>query len=250
MKNYNELFVNTFTKSQTIDDTFANISNKEGLAAGIQYLKDIGCHWLDDDSFVVYYTINQFTLKEPTDDLNKLLDRILGMDEVIGITKTDKNLVIKLKDYTLEVETFSKRNPKVVKLLPDIESIERNGTCYDKAYKICLGFKGSSNLVTGYNYGYTDKSKYLHSWVEVTIDGKEYVVDGTLNAMINKEGYYKLRKINLLTSIPKEQLINDLLKYGSIIEEMGLDVYYVFRDEIISDLDKNEKMFENRKIHN
>lgn len=247
MKNYQELFVNEFLKSQNIDDTFAKISNKEGLASGIEYLKKLNCQWLDEDSYTILYTINQFTLKNKTEDMNDLFNKVSNIDDVLNIIKSDKKLIIMLKDYNIEVEIFSKRNPRVVNIIPDIESLERNGTCFLKAYNICLGFKNPSKIVTGYNYGYTDKSKFLHSWVEVTIDGKDYVIDGTLNAMFNKEGYYKLRKIKVLNEITKDELRQDMIKYGKFIEEIGIDVYYVFRDEIIKDLEKNNELFENKK---
>ena len=247
MKNYQELFVNEFTRSQNIDDTFANISNNECFAKGIEYLKSMNCKWLDEDSYVILCAINQFTLKNKTEDIDELFNRVLNIDDVLDVTRDDKYLTIKIKDYTIEVKTFSKRNPRAIDVLPDIESIERNGTCYIKAYQICLGFKGSAKVVTGYNYGYTDKSKFLHSWVEVTIDGEEFVIDGTLNAIFNKEGYYKLRKINVLSTITKDDLRQDMLNYGKFIEEIGLDVYYVFRNEIIKELEKNNNLFETNK---
>ena len=68
MKNYQELFVNEFTRSQNIDDTFANISNNECFAKGIEYLKSMNCKWLDEDSYVILCAINQFTLKNKTED--------------------------------------------------------------------------------------------------------------------------------------------------------------------------------------
>lgn len=248
MKNYKQLFDDEFTFSQIIDDTFPKIKHEQGFEKAIEYLKSLNCKWLDEYSFTILYTINQFTLKEPTSDLNKLYNKIAEIEDVLEINYTDRFLNIKLKDYDIEVETLSKRNPGINKILDDIETSKRNGTCFEKAFRLGLGFKPPAKIVTGYTYGYTDKSKFLHSWVEITRDNKEYVVDGTLNAVINKEGFYKLRKVNVISEINKDDLIEDRDKYWDFIDEIGIYVYFVFRDEIINELKKNDAAFESKKI--
>ena len=62
----------------------------------------------------------------------------------------------------------------------DIKCIDkRNGMCHllsisaAKLFSKYLNIK--SNVVTGYVNYYVPKNKYLHSWIELCIDGKEYV---------------------------------------------------------------------------
>lgn len=247
MKNYKELFVNEFSIAENIDNTFGRLICKEGIEKGLEYLNSINCKAVDIESFLIKYYINQYTLKESIYDTNEILKRISELDSVLEVSIIDKYLNIKRKDYNIEVETFSKRDPNIPESLPDIESIERNGTCYQKAYRISLGLKRPNKIVIGYIYGYTDKSKFLHTWVETTIDGVDLVFDGTLNAIINKEGYYKLLKVNVINEIKKEDFFEDIEKYGEFIDEIGLPVYYVYRDEIINELKKNDELFASSK---
>ena len=96
--------------------------------------------------------------------------------------------------------------------------------------------------MTGYIYGYSDKSKFLHSWVESTINDEEYVIDGTLNAMINKDGYYLMQHAKPITKISDSVLKSDIKNYVNEMQSIPLEVYYVFRDEIVNDLEKNQSI--------
>lgn len=112
---------------------------------------------------------------------------------------------------------------------------------------ICLNLGIPNNIVTGYTYGYTDKSQYLHSWIETELKGEPVVIDGTLNVIMNKEGYYKMRHIEVLTKISNETLMSDIEKYLSKVGKISLAVYYLFRNEIIEEFKKNETLFTTQK---
>ncbi len=230
MKNYNELFNTRFKTSQQIDEKFAELFNTSGLKEGIKYLKQIGATELDMDNYNIKYRISEWTKdslsnKEKIDFLNELRD--LG-DYILDI-KVEKN------------EKFNL--PEVKNLFPFIENNERFGNCYDFAYNISLNLGVPNQIVTGYIYGYSDKSEFLHSWVETTIKDEEYVIDGTLNAMINKQGYYLMQHAKPITKIDDSTLKSDLKNYVNEMQSIPLEVYYVFRDEIVNDLGKNREAF-------
>lgn len=67
---------------------------------------------------------------------------------------------------------FSEVVPQSKKLLIDLEDDRRVGTCYSKAFDIALHLGIPNDIVTGYTYGYTDKSKFLHSWIETKLKGE------------------------------------------------------------------------------
>ena len=230
MKNYNELFNTRFKTSQQIDEKFAELFNTSGLKEGIKYLKQIGATELDMDNYNIKYRISEWTKdslsnKEKIAFLNELRD--LG-DYILDI-KVEKN------------EKFNL--PEVKNLFPFIENNERFGNCYDFAYNISLNLGVPNQIVTGYIYGYSDKSEFLHSWVETTIKDEEYVIDGTLNAMINKQGYYLMQHAKPITKIDDSTLKSDLKNYVNEMQSIPLEVYYVFRDEIVNDLGKNREAF-------
>jgi hypothetical protein len=251
MKNYKELFEKEFDTSQQIDETFAKICNEKGLKKGVEYLKSINCKWLDYDSYTILYTINEWTKKTTSkEEKNNLLERISRQEDGIEVKKEINDnlkvpqLIIKRKDFEIKVIQFSKLVPKAMELFPDLEDDSRKGSCFNKAYGIALKLGIENDIVTGYCYGYTDKSKFLHSWIETKLKGEEVVIDGTLNAVFNKDGFYKLRHIEPLTRISNETLESDIEKYLSNFGTISPEVYYVFRDEMIKDFERNSKTFE------
>ena len=249
MKNYNELFNTRFKTSQKIDEKFAELFNTSGLKEGIKYLKQVGATELDMDNYNIKYRISEWTKnslsnKEKIAFLNELRD--LG-DYILDI-KVEKNEKFNLPEIKIETTKgiiqaiqFSSVAPEVKNLFPFIESDKRFGNCYDFAYNISLNLGVPNQIVTGYIYGYSDKSKFLHSWVESTINDEEYVIDGTLNAMINKDGYYLMQHAKPITKISDSVLKSDIKNHLDVMQTVPLEVYYVFRDEIVNDLERNNK---------
>ena len=182
--------------------------------------------------------------KEKIAFLNELMD--LG-DYILDI-KVEKNEKFNLPEVKIETTKgiiqaiqFSSVAPEVKNLFPFIESDKRFGNCYDFAYNISLNLGVPNQIVTGYIYGYSDKSKFLHSWVESTINDEEYVIDGTLNAMINKDGYYLMQHAKPITKISDSVLKSDIKNHLDVMQTMPMEVYYVFRNEIVNDLERNNK---------
>lgn len=251
MNNYNVLFEKEYNTSQEIDNTFAAICNEQGFSKGIEYLKSINFEWLDYDGYVILYTINAITKATTTlEEKKNLLKRVSRQEDVkeIKIEQSDKfnipQLIILKEDYEIRVMQLSELIPEAMEVLPDLESDERMGTCFAKAYDIALNLGIPNDIVTGYCYGYTDKSKFLHSWVETKYKGEEIVIDGVLNSIINKDGYYKLRHIEPLTRISDQTLNSDIEKYLLSLGTITPEIYYVFRDEIIKDFEKNAEVFQ------
>ena len=140
---------------------------------------------------------------------------------------------------------LSQYKTKIKRIIPNIEDESRFGNCYIYAYYISVGLPLPNNLVTGYIYGYSDKSKFLHSWIETNIKGEEFVIDATLNAVINKDGYYLMQHAKPINKISSQTLKEDLKNYEIIDNKnIPIELYYVFRDEIIKDLEKRNNEWE------
>ena len=252
MKSYNELFNERFHRSQEIDEEFSRIFNKDGLLEAINYLKSIGATTLDMDNYQIKYRISEWTKNKTSNkEKEKFMNKLLNLKDYIKKIDIGKNnnfnlpeLSIETTEGTIRAIQFSSIVPKCKEKLPFIETDERHGQCYDMAHIISLNLGISNNIVTGYIYGYTDKSKFLHSWVETTIKGEDYVIDGTLNSLINKQGYYLMQHAQPITKISNQTFANDIKNYLEKIETFPIEVYYVFRDEIIKDFQKNDEIFE------
>lgn len=250
MKNYNELFNTRFKTSQKIDEKFAELFNTSGLKEGIKYLKQVGATELDMDNYNIKYRISEWT-KDSLSDKEKIafLNELRDLGDYILDIKVEKNEKFNLPEVKIETTKgiiqaiqFSSVAPEVKNLFPFIESDKRFGNCYDFAYNISLNLGVPNQIVTGYIYGYSDKSKFLHSWVESTINDEEYVIDGTLNAMINKEGYYLMQHAKPITKISDSVLKSDIKNHLDVMQTIPIETYYVFRDEIVNDLKRNSKI--------
>lgn len=251
MKSYNELFNERFEKSQQVDETFVDLWSSEGLKSGIDYLKQVGATKLDIEDYYIKYSISQWTKKilsaqeklELLNELKNFKDYVLDVNIVTNDKFNVPEVVIKTTEGEIRAIQFSSVVPQVKEVFPFIENDERLGKCYTFAKTISLDLGIPNEIVTGYIYGYSDKSEFLHSWVETRLKGEEYVIDGTLNAIINKQGYYLMHNVKPLTRISTEQLLSDAEKYLNKIRSIPLEVYFVFRDEIINDLEKNQDIF-------
>lgn len=253
MKNYNILFEERFSKSQKYDENFSDLFNTKGLKEAIEYLKSIGATKLDIENYYIKYTINRWTQNDLNEaEKKELIEKLKELKDYVIDVKFEENkkfnvseVVIETIDGTIRAIQFSKFKPNVKKYIPNIEDKTRYGNCYIFSFYISIGIPFKNYLTTGYVYGYSDKSKFLHSWVEVNLDGEDYVIDATLNAMVNKEGYYLMENAKPINKISKQTLIDDLDNYKIIDNEnIPIEVYYVFRDEIIEDLIKNKDILQ------
>ena len=252
MKNYNILFQERFHKSQIYDDNFSNLFNTKGLKEAIEYLKSIGATKLDMENYLIKYKINKWTQNDLSElEKKEMLEKLKEIKDYVIDVKIESNekfnvpeVIIETTDGIIRAIQFSAFRPKVKEIISNIEDETRYGNCYKFAFYISVGIPFENYLTTGYIYGYSDKAKYLHSWVEVNIDGEDYVIDATLNAMVNKEGYYLIENAKPINKISKQTLINDLDNYKIIDNEnIPVEVYYVFRNEIIEELNKNKDIF-------
>ena len=253
MKSYKYLFHEPFKKSQMIDERFTDLCNTEGMKSGINYLRSIGATKLDLDNYEIKYRISKWTQNDLTEqEKEAFLNELLELKDYVINVKIEENNIMKIPeveilttDGPIRAMKFSAYKPKVKKIIPNIEDESRFGHCYDYAFYLSTGIPLPNNLVTGYIYGYCDKSNFLHSWIETTINDEEYVIDATLNAIINKEGYYLMQHAKPLNKISKQTFIEDLNKYPMIYNKnIPLEVYYVFRDELVRDFEKRNNDFE------
>lgn len=238
-------FHKPFEISAQIDNTFAEIYNTQGFKPAIDYLLSMGATKLDKDSYEITYNINECT-KETTSpeerkkiikSLTRLNDYVINATITYNEQKKKEEIIITTAKGEIRVIEFSSLTPNIKQELPIITTGERNGKCFDLSFRINRRLGLAHQLVTGYIYGYTDISRYLHTWIELTYKGEEYVIDGTLNALINKEGYYLLKHAQPITKITDQQFQSDLDNHLDKLQGIPLEIYLVYRDEIINDLD-------------
>ena len=82
-----------------------------------------------------------------------------------------------------------------MKLFPDIETDKRHKRCHVDSVELSKGLQDRTRVATGYVYTFGEGDKFLHSWVELYLKGKPFVVDTTRNLLMERRGYYYIRNI-------------------------------------------------------
>ena len=251
MKNYEEFINKRFDKSQEIDETFVDFLSKEDYAGALDYLKNVGATELDMDSYGLLLTVSEYTYEQGAyKDFESLKNHLLKNEDFIKSVNEEYNEKLKVTELIIDttigpvcVIPLSKLIPEAKNRIEHLEDEKRFGNCYENNKIISLNIGKQNDLVIGYIYGYTDISEFLHIWVEVTIKGKEYVIDSIFNAVINKDAYYRLLRAKPLNKVSSEVIKEDIEKYLEQIGVFPIEPYLMYHDEIISDFEKNKEIF-------
>lgn len=120
-------------------------------------------------------------------------------------------------------------------LITELLSTKRYQKCYARSLNLA-NLIGDCNILTG--YASFNNLKYLHAVVEREIDGINYVYDWTKNLFIKEEDYIKLTHFDVISSCN----INDIDKNDPLLNITSLLPYFVFKNELESDLQRNKKI--------
>ena len=153
-------------------------------------------------------------------------------------------VIIDTKEGVVKAKILSEVLPQLKEIDSKIQTSERLGNCHQGSLDICSILANPHEIVTGYIYGPSDKAKYIHTWIECLIKEKECVIDYTMNAFMNKEGFYIIKNPEPISRISGQDIKADAKKYGSFLEKINIRQYLLYRDEIIKDLEKNGQFFD------
>ena len=206
-----------------------NIKTKELL------LKDLQLDTTKEDNYELDNIYSELTIY--TMIKNKILGSLIFKHKKSNITNDPKTGLshYKNKDFDFDFYLLSqhmKNNKK------ELESSKRLHKCHEKSLSITRGsVYDETYLLTGY-ITYEDK-EVLHSVMEFHDNG-EFIVDYTMNIIMPKTDYFKLTKFRELSRLKKDTIEKDI----DIMRELKFLVpfYFIFRDEIVRDLKKNDKV--------
>ena len=125
-----------------------------------------------------------------------------------------------------------------------LTSKRRLHQCHNESYNIVKNAKyEEAYVLTGYVN--VEGASILHSIAEVGSQGKMRVIDYTQNLVMLKEDYIKITNFKEISRVSREDINND----EDIINKFKIDLpyYFIFRDEIINDLKKNENVLTLKK---
>ena len=229
-----------FAKLLAINDKFSKWENElnEKLNGGkllslklFQMMKRTPIDW---DTLWIVTSIGTFTLNNNVENFEHVLNQTQQRGIVknferkkIGyslVTKDDTLIrFIKLTDFIPSLDEDAKKR---------LESSKRSGHCHWDSIHLAEHLEMPSKVVSGYCTMQSKKMPYPHTWVELEHQGKEWVLDFTMNEVMNKEGYYKLYNPQNTIAIDNTTLIEDLrLRKKSSLEFEDIRMYLFHPDE-------------------
>lgn len=188
------------------EQEYDNIINSNTLKLKNSNLKEIYADYklkkLSENPLGV---INLFTLKKPS-----------KFRCIVYRVKKEKNYFI-YKDIKFSVLALNVENERYKK---ELYSEKRVGTCFDKSFDFCNSIDNSKIILAMcINPFFTTGKKFLHAFVEILgKDGKEYILDGTLNIKMEKDMYLKLLNAKIISEMSR----NEFFEYVKFIEENNL----------------------------
>ena len=251
---YRELFDSI--KGTQLDLEYNRIKNTGTDLEYDEFIKKNNIKETYDEDFMIYSLFSDQTLEnKPLGEIRYLYLKLLSSKDYIKDIKVVNNekantnqLIIDTTKGKITLLPLTEAIPKAKEVYPVLETIARANTCFSNSLNISLSLSNRDNdVVTGIIHGLTDKSKYLHSWVETNLFGEDVVIDFTMNAIINKEGYYQFRHAEEIERINGKTIVEDSKNYGNMLDALDAHaaLYNIFRDELVGDLDKNS--FLNKK---
>lgn len=123
-----------------------------------------------------------------------------------------------------------------------LTSARKKGSGHYDSINLSTSLNFPSKVATGFTHGLTSRSRYLHSWVETSLDDEPVVIDYTMNAIINKEAYYELKKADVISKVSSSTLKEDgKIVYPYILRgELSYAEYLACRVEVLENIAQSE----------
>lgn len=191
---------------------------------------------------IAYWTLDHFmnlTDDTITTKIKKLVLKICNLNlDRISYDKDLKLYKYQYKDKTITFDMLSNKTQDE-NTKKELLSKKRYGKCQERSIQTGNLIE-NSKVVTGY---VTIKNiKFWHTIVEFVKDNETMVIDYTKNLYISKEQYYDLTKFIVIASIDSKMLVEDIKKYEKFPKLFKM--FMSFRDEMISNLEKNKHLFD------
>ena len=164
--------------------------------------------------------INYFTCHNDCNDnaLQHIEETILKRSNKIeSFDYEDRDhCTIRLKNgRKIYFQTITSSFDNILEDIPDLLSHDRDHKCHTRSLALVNIIAQDCSCVTEIIYPLTPKAKWLHSWVEIDLNGKTYCMDNNKNAVLLKDDYYYLMHAKPMERITQSTIINelDMIKY-------------------------------------
>ncbi|MDE6583652.1 MAG: hypothetical protein K2K31_03295, partial [Clostridia bacterium] len=171
--------------------------------------------------------------KKQLEELESLKGSALTEVELLGESLELEFLGSKSKVHPVKV-LFDAEDSDLIKGLENYD--KRKDKCHLHCLQIANYYPGECSVLTGFMYGYTNKTKYLHSVLRLNVGGKPGIIDTSMNSLMTQEFYNKLTDFEVLTEISSSTIKQDFDLIAKT-EKPCLREYFLHRDEYVKELE-------------
>lgn len=198
---------------------------------------------------IIHYAISSYTVgnKDFFNYLKKLkkIKSAEARDDNSAEIILNSGEVIQFSLLSQYLEDFCDINAEEKK---ELESSGRLGRCHFGSMLVSQKLGCKNDVVSGETYFFNNKARIPHSWVEVNLSTRRTsIIDYTMNAIMNKEGYEFLTKAKEVSRI-RNTIIKEDLESGFIDKLLDICLadkeYVFFRDELFKAMKEIEGRFD------
>lgn len=243
MDKIEELFKESYDKAKEWDDEFDTIKKYGTYQDLVNFCRKTDVKELYPANYQIYCVANIFTRndidKKNKEKICKSLDKyndyVISYEINYNEEQNTEQLLIKTIQGDIKIEVLSEKMKGTLKLHPDLSTLKRIEKCHINTIVLAMQYKNPCHLITGYVYGKSNKSRYLHNWIERKVDNKDVVIDYSMNAIINLRGYYLMRNAISINKIYNKELRNMYQNYTDIINQAirSYSIYDIYRDDLL-----------------
>ena len=245
-----------FAKLLAINEKFGKWENElneklnGGKLVSLKLFEMIKRTPIDWDTLWVVTSIGTFTLNNNVESFEYVLNQAQQKGIIKSFERKKIGYSLVAKDATpirfIKLTDFIPSLDENVK--ERLQSGKRSGHCHWDSIHLAEHLEMPNRVVSGYCTMQSKKMPYPHTWVELEHQGKEWVLDFTMNEVMNKEGYYKLYNPQNTVVIDNATLIEDLqLRKRSSLEFEDIRMYLFHPDEtreVMQEEIKSHKTYE------
>lgn len=205
-------------KLLAINDKFSKWENavlvkiNKGRLLSIKILEMIKRTPIDWDTLWIISSIGAFTMNNNVENFEHCLKDAQKVGAIKGFERKKIGYSLIAKDDA-QIRFF-----QLTDFIPSLDdnvkerlhSPKRFGHCHWDSIHLSEHLQMPNRVVSALCTAQSKKMQYPHSWVELEYKGKEWVLDFTMNDVMNKEGFYKLYNPQKIVSIDNSTLIEDI----------------------------------------
>ena len=189
---------------------------------------------IDWNTFWIVNSIAGFTLDNDVDDFEDDLNEAIKRRKIQSFERKNAGYSLTTKDGSyvrfIQLTDFIPTLDEDIK--KRLHTMQRAGHCHWDSIHLAKNLEIPCNVISGYCTMQSKKMAYPHTWVELEHQDREWVIDFTMNVVMNKDGYYRLFNPQNTIAIDNTTLIEDLkLRKRTSLNDEDIRMYLFHPNE-------------------